>query len=99
MLLQFCLEKELCVSNSWFKREEKRTVTFRIDENDTEIHFVLIKKERRFTQIVRSICGEFQHALVVADMDKMKVRNVVRKTCTERRKINLLNDLKIRKRF
>ena len=22
--LEFCLEKELCVSNTWFKREEKR---------------------------------------------------------------------------
>ena len=31
MLLEFCLEKELCVSNTWFKREEKRKVTFRMD--------------------------------------------------------------------
>ena len=23
ILLEFCLEKELCVSNTWFKREEK----------------------------------------------------------------------------
>ena len=28
MFLEFCLEKELCVSNTWFKREEKRMVTF-----------------------------------------------------------------------
>ena len=28
MLLEFCLEKELCVSNTWFKREEKRKVPF-----------------------------------------------------------------------
>ena len=43
MLLQFWLEKELCVSNTWFKREEKRKVTFRIGENETKIDFVLIK--------------------------------------------------------
>ena len=43
MLLQFCLEKELCVSNTWFKREEKRKVTFRMGENETKIDFVLIK--------------------------------------------------------
>ena len=24
MLLEFCLEKELCVSNTWLKSEEKR---------------------------------------------------------------------------
>ena len=45
MLLEFSIEKELCVSNMWFKREEKRKVTFRLGENETEIDFVLIKKE------------------------------------------------------
>ena len=35
MLLEFCLEKELCVSNIWFRREEKRKVVFRMRENDT----------------------------------------------------------------
>ena len=33
MLLELCLEKELCVSNKWFKREGKRKVTFRMGEN------------------------------------------------------------------
>ena len=40
---------------------------------------------------------EFQHALVVANIDKTKIRNVVRETCDERRKISLLKDVKIRK--
>ena len=44
MLLEFCLEKELCVSNTWFKREERRKVTFRMGENETENNFVFIKK-------------------------------------------------------
>ena len=46
MLLEFCLEKELCVSTTWFTREERRKVTFRIGENETEIE--LIKKEHRW---------------------------------------------------
>ena len=45
MPLEFCLEKELCVSNTWPKREEKRKVTFRMSDNETEIGFVLVKKE------------------------------------------------------
>ena len=45
MLLECCLENELCVSNIWSKREEKRKVTFRMGENETEIDFVLINKE------------------------------------------------------
>ena len=41
----------------------------------------LIKKEHRwFIRNVKSIPVEFQHALVIAVMDKNKIRNVVRKT-------------------
>ena len=59
---------------------------------------MLIKKEhRRFIQNVKAFPGEF--SLVVAYIDKKKIRNAVRKTCTERRKVGLLKDLKIRKRF
>ena len=47
MLSEFSLEKELCVSTTWFKRKEERKVTFIIGENKTEIDFVLIKKEHR----------------------------------------------------
>ena len=37
--------------------------------------------------------------IVLADIDKMKIRKVVRKTCEDRRKITLLKDVKITKRF
>ena len=46
---------------------------------------------------MKAIPGEFQHALVIADIDKRKIRKVVRKTCAERRKITLLKDEEIRK--
>ena len=88
------------MSNTWFKREEKRKVTFRIGENETEIDLVLIKKEhRRSTQNVKAIHGEFQHALLRADIDKMKIRKVVKKKSTEKRKKGLLKCVKIRKRI
>ena len=45
LLFVVCLEKELCVSNTWFERVKKRKVTFRMGENEAEIDFVLIKKE------------------------------------------------------
>ena len=61
---------------------------------------MLIKKEhKQFMQNVKAIPGEFQHALVVVDIDKKKIRNVERMTCAERRMISLLKDLKIKKRF
>ena len=44
---------------------------------------------------MKAIPREFQHALMEADIDKKKIRNVVTKTCAERRKISLMKDLKI----
>ena len=68
--------------------------------NETEIDFVLITKEhRRFIQNVKTIHWEFQHALVIAEIDKKKIRKVVRKTHAEGRKISLLKNVKIWKRF
>ena len=48
---------------------------------------------------MKAIPGEFQHALVIVDIDMTKIRKVVRKTCAERIRISLLKDVKIRKRF
>ena len=36
---------------------------------------------------------------MIADIEKKKIMNVVRKTCTERGKIGSLKDVKIRKRL
>ena len=52
-------------------------------ENEKEI--VLIKKQHWwFTQNVKAILGEFQHAFMVGDIGRKKIRNVVRKTCAGR---------------
>ena len=56
------------------------------------------KQHWRIVKNVKAIPGEFQHALVIADIDKKEIRKVVRKICAERRKITLLKDVKIRKR-
>ena len=48
---------------------------------------------------MKAIPGEFQHALLIVDIDKKKIRKVVRKTCAGRRKICLLKYLMIRKRY
>ena len=75
---------ERIVSNTWFERDERRYVT-------------CVDKKR--TPVVSMKCDgntwEFLHTPVV-DIGKKKIRNIVRNTCTERRKISFLNDLKIR---
>ena len=48
-------------------------------------------------QNLKAIRREFQHALVMADLDKKNIREVVRKTSAERIKIGLLKNMKIGK--
>ena len=52
-----------------------------------------------FLQNKTAIPGDFQHVLLLADIDKNKIRKVVRKINVKRKKISLLKDEKIRKQF
>ena len=58
MLLEFCDAKELCTANTWFKKGEKRKVTYSTGRNGTEIDFVLVgKKNRKYLRDVKVIPG------------------------------------------
>ena len=48
---------------------------------------------------MKAISGEFQHSLMIADIDKREIISVVRKTCAERGKKSLVKDVKTMKRF
>ena len=100
MLLEFCDEKELCVANRWFRKGEKRKVTYSAGENESEIDFVLVGKgNRKYLRYVKVIPGELQHRLVVVDLVNKKVKNVVRKEAIERRKVWKLKEDDTRARF
>ena len=76
MMLEFCDENELCVANTWFRKGEKRKVTYSAGENETEIDFVLVGKgNRKYLRDVKVIPGELQHRLVVTNLVKKKVKN------------------------
>ena len=60
---------------------------------------MIIKEYWPFLQTVMAVLGEYQNALVLANVDTKKIRNVMRKTCAVRRRICLLKDVKTRKRF
>ena len=64
LLLDFCDQTELCVANTWFKKKDKRKVTYSSGGNDTEIDFVLVGKEKRkYLRDVKVIPTELQHRL------------------------------------
>ncbi|XP_077862555.1 uncharacterized protein LOC144344497 [Saccoglossus kowalevskii] len=100
MLLEFCDEMELCVANTWFKKEDKRKVTFSSGGNETEIDFVLVDKEKRkFLKDIKVFPGELQHRLVAVDADKRKVKKIVRKVALVRRNVWKLKEEDTRKNF
>ena len=42
MLLEFCDERELCVANTWFKKTDKRKITFKSGINESEFDLILV---------------------------------------------------------
>ena len=100
MLLEFCDGKELCVGNTFFKKMDKRKVTFSSGSNETEIDFVLVgRQKRKFLKDVKSVPGELQHRLVIVDVDKRKLKKIVRKRTTEKRKVWKLKEEETRGKF
>uniref|UniRef100_A0A0L8HPX6 Uncharacterized protein n=1 Tax=Octopus bimaculoides TaxID=37653 RepID=A0A0L8HPX6_OCTBM len=100
ILLEFCDVKEWCVESMWFRKTEKRKVTFSAGGNETEINFMLVgRRNRKYLRDVKTIPGELQHRLVVADLDKKKVKKCMRKGTVESRKVWKLKEEETRARF
>ena len=81
-----------------FKKAEKKKVTFSAGGNETEIDFLLVgKRQRKYLRDVKVIPGELQHRLVVADLHKKRLKRVIRKRATVRRKVWKLKEHYVRK--
>ena len=84
LLLEFCVEKNLCVGNSCFKRKDSKRVIFNGRYSGTEIDFVLIKgRQRKFLKDVKVIEGELQHKLLKVVLDGKSLKNV-RSSCPKK---------------
>ena len=80
MLLEFCDERELCVASTWFKKTDKRKLRFISGNNESEIDFILAsKKKQKIFKDLKVIPWELQHLPLVADVDKRKLNEVVKK--------------------
>ena len=100
MLLDFCDQKELCVANTWYKKKDKRKVTYSSSGNDTEINFVLIEKEKRkYLCDVKVIPGELQHRLVIFDVEEQILKKSVKKSKRVRWRVWKLKEKEIKEKF
>ena len=100
MLLDFCVQEELCVANTWYKKRDERKVTYSSGGNDAEIDFVLVETERRkHPRDVKVIPGELQHRLVVVDVEKRKLKKSVKKSKRVRWRVWKLQKKEIKEEF
>ena len=68
------------MANTWFKKADKRKITFKSGNNESEIDFILVSKEnRKHLKDVKIIPWKLQYPLLVADVDKRKLNKVVMK--------------------
>ena len=49
-LLEFCDGRELCVANTWFKKTDKKKITYSAGGCGTEIDFVLVGENTKVYQ-------------------------------------------------
>ena len=81
------------MANTWFKKTDKRKITYSAGECETEIDFVVVGEEyRKYIRDVKVIPWELQHRLVVVDLHKKFLKKVLRKQRIIRRKIWKLNE-------
>ena len=100
MLLDFCDQKELCVANMWYKKKNKRKVTYSSGGNDTEIDFVLVGKEKRkYLRNVEVFPEELQHRLVVVDVEEQKLKKSVKKSKRVRWKVWKPKEKELKEKF
>ena len=99
-LLVFCNEKKLCMANTWFEKKEQRKITYSMSGNETEIDFVLVgKNNRKYVNDLKAIPWELQHWLVVTDINKRKLKKVVKDELTFRRRVSKLKENNTKTKF
>ena len=88
------------MANTWFKKTDKRKITYSADGCGTEIDCVVVEeKYRKYIRGVKVIPWELQHRLVVVDLDKKILKKVVKKERIIRRKIWKLDENRTRVKF
>ena len=76
------------MANTWFEKKKQRKITYSMGGNKTEIDFVLVAKNNgQYLKDVKAIPWELQHRLVVTDIDKRKLKKVVKSELTFRRRV------------
>ena len=97
-MIEFCDEKKLCVANTWFEKEKQSKITYSTGENTTVNNSVLVGKSNKVFKR-GEISRDSQHRLVVTDLDKRKLKEVVKNRQPVTRKVWKFQDNNTKSRF
>ena len=71
MLLEYCDAKFLCLANTWFRKADKKNITYGSGCSESQIESCMMGKvDRKFFRNVKVISGELQHNLGVVGVDR-----------------------------
>ena len=79
--------KNFAFTLTWLEKKEQIKITYTMGGNETEIDFVLVGKNNiKLLKDVKAISWKLQHQLVVTDIEKRKLKKIVKKEQTIRRR-------------
>ena len=71
MLLELCDAKQLCIANTWYRKADRKKITYGSGCNKSEIDFCIMGKvDRKFLKNIKVTTRELLHSLVIVDIDK-----------------------------
>ena len=80
------------MADTSFYKEEKRKITYSMGGYETECDSVFVGKYRKYARDVIVTPWKLQHRLVVVDLNKKILKNIVRKELIIRRRMGKLNE-------
>ena len=93
-LLETCMQHDLTIINTCFKKPSKHRYTYKSSDHKTQIDYILVKESyRKYIEDCRvhEICGEYQHSLLVTVINDIKLTSWSRKDFIPKRRTWLLN--------
>ena len=103
MLLEFAVAMELCLVNTWFRKEESKKVTYESGGHRTVVDYVLVRRNNlAAVKDMKVVPGEAcltQHKLLICVLKLKTCLKRKRKTFVSKRRVWRLKEPGIRKAF
>ena len=88
------------MASTLLEKKEQKKITYRMGGNETEIDFVLVgKNNRKDLKNVKAIPWQLQHRLLITNINKSRLKKLMKNKQTIRRRVWKLMENNIKARF